>query len=115
MQIYSVIYLYLFQLFFSHPEWQIIQKSLQIQNSGMSFVRFLRPFILTSLIIFFLSFTLGNFIIPESNNRRIDFENKYLNKKKSSREKDIHIQISQGKFIYMQSFNKKRKLGINLH
>ena len=84
---------------------------IAIQNSGMSFVRFLRPFILTSLIIFFLSFTLGNFIIPESNNRRIDFENKYLNKKKSSRAKDIHIQISQGKYIYMQSFNKKRKIG----
>ena len=54
---------------------------IAILNSGISFKRFLMPFVAASLILAFISFILGNFIIPPSNNERIDFENKYLTKK----------------------------------
>mgnify|MGYP001164107737 FL=1 len=84
---------------------------IAIMNSGISFKRFLMPFFATSLILAFISFMLGNFIIPPSNNERIDFENKYLTKKKPSRKKNIHMQILPEHYIYMQSFNKKRKIG----
>ena len=82
---------------------------IAILNSGISFKRFLMPFVAASLILAFISFILGNFIIPPSNNERIDFENKYLTKKKPSRTKNIHLQILPEQYIYMQSFNKKKK------
>jgi lipopolysaccharide export system permease protein len=58
-----------------------------------------------------LSFFLGNFIIPPSNAKRIDFENKYLKNKRYSNEKNIHMQILPGQYIYMESFNSRREIG----
>ena len=51
---------------------------IAILNSGMTFQRLLIPFIISSIILGSLSFLLGNFIIPPSNKKRIDFENNYL-------------------------------------
>jgi lipopolysaccharide export system permease protein len=84
---------------------------IAILNSGMSFSRFLRPFIIASIILGTLSFLLGNFIIPPSNSKRIDFENKYLRNKYYSNKKNIHIQILPNQYIYMQSYNSKREIG----
>ena len=84
---------------------------IAILNSGMSFYRMLRPFLLSSLILAILSFIFGNFIIPSSNKERIEFENKYLRYKNKKNKKDIHIQIRKDQYIYMQSFNPKRNIG----
>ena len=85
---------------------------IAILNSGMSFRRLLRPFILSAFILAVISFLLGNFIIPVSNIKRIDFENKYFsNKTQYPVERNIHIQVNPGQYIYMESFNTKRKIG----
>ena len=84
---------------------------IAILNSGMSFNRFLRPFMISATILAILSLIFGNFIIPPSNQDRIDFENKYLRNKRYSNNKDIHIQIEKGQYIYMESFNINRNIG----
>lgn len=108
--LFSHLFIFITVIFFT-SKMANNSEIIAILNSGMSFNRFLRPFILTSFVLAFLSFLLGNFVIPKSNNQRIDFENKYLTKKKPSRAKDIHMQILPEQYIYMQSFNKKRKIG----
>ena len=55
---------------------------IAIFNSGMSFKRFLRPFIISAVFLSVLSFILGSYVIPISNKYRIDFENKYIKKQK---------------------------------
>ena len=84
---------------------------IAILNSGMSFSRLLRPFIISAVILAMLSFILGNFIIPHTNKERIDFENKYLRKKQTQRIKNIHMQIKKGQYIYMESYNKAKDIG----
>tara|TARA_B100001758_G_scaffold247889_1_gene268202 strand:+ start:1346 stop:2422 length:1077 start_codon:yes stop_codon:yes gene_type:complete len=84
---------------------------IAILNSGMSFKRLLRPFIFSAVFLAILSFLLGNFIIPPSNAKRLDFTYKYLTNKRYSRTKDIHMQILPDQYIYMQSFNSKREIG----
>ena len=84
---------------------------IAILNSGMSFQRLLKPFMVSAVILGVLSFVLGNFIIPPSNSERIDFENKYLKQKRYSRAKNIHMQIHPGQYIYMESFNSTRNIG----
>ena len=84
---------------------------IAILNSGMSFSRLLRPFIISAVILSMLSFILGNFIIPHTNKERIDFENKYLRKKQTQRVKNIHIQIKKDQYIYMESYNKAKDIG----
>ena len=84
---------------------------IAILNSGMSFTLLLKPFLISAIILGFLSFLLGNFVIPPSNVKRINFENKYIKNKRYANEKDIHMQIMPGQYIYMQSFNSRRNIG----
>ena len=84
---------------------------IAIYNSGMSFKRFLRPFIISSIFLATFSFILGSFIIPISNKNRIDFENKYFKKSRVSVDKNIHIQIKKDQYIYLESYNTQRDIG----
>jgi len=84
---------------------------IAILNSGMSFQRLLMPFIFSSIFITIISFMFGNFIVPESNKTRIDFENKYLKKRKIIRIKNIHLQIKPNQYIYIESYNRSRDIG----
>ncbi len=80
-------------------------------NSGISFTRLLRPFIISAIILGALSFILGNFIIPPANTKRINFENTYLKNRRYSNAKDIHMQIHPGQYMYMQNFNSRTDVG----
>ena len=84
---------------------------IAILNSGMSFSRLLRPFIFCAVFLASLSFVLGNFIIPETNKERIDFENKYIKRKQKKRIKNIHMQIQKDQYIYMESYNRSKNIG----
>jgi len=84
---------------------------IAILNSGMSFSRLLRPFIITGFFLASLSFVLGNFIIPETNKERIDFENKYIKRKQKKRIKNIHMQIQRDQYVYMESYNRSKNIG----
>jgi len=108
--LFSPLFVFISVIFFT-SKMANNSEVIAILNSGMSFSRFLRPFIIASIILGTLSFLLGNFIIPPSNSKRIDFENKYLRNKYYSNKKNIHIQILPNQYIYMQSYNSKREIG----
>ena len=108
--LFSPLFIFISVIFFTSKmagDTEIIA----ILNSGMSFKRLLKPFMISAVTLGTLSFILGNFIIPPSNSERIDFTNKYLKNKRYSRAKNIHMQILPGQYIYMQSFNSKREIG----
>lgn len=84
---------------------------ISILASGVSFNRMLRPFLISATTLAILSFILGNFIIPPANENRLEFENKYIKNPYQNRDKNIHMQISPGEFIYVQSYNTKRNIG----
>ena len=84
---------------------------ISILSSGISFNRFLRPFLFSSIFLCVLSFVLGNFIIPSSNQLRLDFEYEYLKSPYKNRDKDIHMQIEPGTFIYIESYNTQKNIG----
>jgi lipopolysaccharide export system permease protein len=76
---------------------------IAILSSGISYTRLMIPYIFSALIIAFLSFVLGNYIIPPANKTRIDFRNTYI-KNLVKQENQIHRQIEPGVYIYMQRF-----------
>ena len=108
--LFSPLFIFISVIFFT-SKMANDSEIIAILNSGMSFTRLLRPFIISAVILGILSFILGNFIIPPSNNERINFENKYLKGKSKFREKNIHMQIEPGQYMYMQSFNTLRAIG----
>jgi lipopolysaccharide export system permease protein len=108
--LFSPLFIFISVIFFT-SKMANNSEIIAILNSGMSFNRLLKPFIISAVILGCLSFILGNFIIPPSNSQRINFENKYLKNKRYSNEKNIHMQILPGQYIYMESFNSKREIG----
>ena len=84
---------------------------ISILSSGVSFQRMLLPFIIASTLIGALSFALGNFIIPPANEVRLDFENTYLKNPYRNRDKNIHMQINPGSFVYIESYNSNKNIG----
>ena len=78
---------------------------IAIHASGISFNRFLRPYMVSSIFLAILSWFLIMYIIPDSNKVRLEFEDKYVFSRIQNWEQDIHRQVRPGIFIYIQSYN----------
>ncbi len=74
-------------------------------SGGVSFKRFLWPYFLASCIITVFSITLNLFVIPQANERRIEFETHFLKKGKRIKfEKNIYRQIEPGTYAYIRDY-----------
>ena len=84
---------------------------IAILSSGISFNRYLRPFMIASSIIAILAFYSGMFIVPEKNKSYNEFYYKYLKKGKKSRiTSKIYKQIDENDFVYVSNYNPTREL-----
>ncbi|OFY42685.1 MAG: hypothetical protein A2X18_13415 [Bacteroidetes bacterium GWF2_40_14] len=76
-----------------------------ILAGGISFNRFLYPYLLSAFCIALFSLILNLFFIPTANKVRLDFTEKYLKEKYYNSGRNIHFQLSPGTYVYMESFN----------
>jgi lipopolysaccharide export system permease protein len=82
-----------------------------ILSSGVSFKRFLRPYVISSTVIFFVTLIFNLFIIPETNQLKIDFENTYVNPKSDNSKMFTHMQIDKDSYVYIENFDNNQKVG----
>ncbi|MDP2387548.1 MAG: LptF/LptG family permease [Bacteroidota bacterium] len=86
-------------------------ETVAILSSGVSYKRFLRPYMIGAAIIALGSLSISHFVIPKANKTRQAFEDKYINNSYQNKETNIHRQVEKGTFIYMESFNNNDKIG----
>jgi len=84
---------------------------IAILSSGVSYRRFLRPYMISAVFLAVFSFVLANFVIPHTNKVMQAFENKYLFGPRTNRNKDIHMKLGPETYAYVQSFNAITKVG----
>ena len=85
-----------------------------ILSSGISFNRFLKPYIFSASLIFLISVFSGLFIVPEKNRSFNEFQYKYLSKNKKDRNlSNLYKQISDNQYIYVSSYNPTRNQAYN--
>ena len=83
---------------------------IAILSSGISFSRFLRPYIVGATIVSLFVLLMGFFIVPWASEGFNDFRFKYLNKNKQTRDNsNVFRQISDNEFIYVSTFNAETK------
>jgi lipopolysaccharide export system permease protein len=80
-------------------------------SSGVSFRRFLLPFLAGAAIIGAISFVLNGWIIPDSNKSRLEFEVQYIKNKYYYDKRNIHIQVAPDIYLYLQSYNNNTNTG----
>ena len=84
---------------------------IAILSSGISFNRYLRPYMISATLIFFAALYSGMFIVPEKNKNYIEFYYKYFLKGKKIRETSkVYKQINDNDFVYVSSYNPTREL-----
>ncbi|MDA1019382.1 MAG: LptF/LptG family permease [Bacteroidetes bacterium] len=82
-----------------------------ILSSGISFNRYLKPFMLGATIIALFALYSGMFVVPKKNKNYNEFQYKYLKKGKKSRETSkIYKQVGDNDFIYVSSYNPTREM-----
>ncbi len=85
---------------------------IAILNSGMSFRRFLLPYMISASFIALLSFYLSDQVIPGANKVKLDFEEQFVKKRPIRfKTKDFHRQIEPGIYVYLQSYSNVSKVG----
>tara|TARA_E500000331_G_C17271251_1_gene719348 strand:- start:1261 stop:2337 length:1077 start_codon:yes stop_codon:yes gene_type:complete len=107
--LFSPLFIFISVIFFT-SKMANNTEVIAILNSGMSFWRFLLPFMIVAILLASASFVLGNFVIPPANTTRIDFENKYIKNKFRFKRKDIHLQLQKGQYAYMESYNSTKDI-----
>ena len=81
--------------------------------SGISFNRLLFPYFIGSTVLAILSLYLNHQVLPKANLIRKQFEQTYIDTKKSKREENIHRQIQPNEYIYLKTFNMDRNQGFD--
>ncbi|MFX0558275.1 LptF/LptG family permease [Maribacter sp. CXY002] len=85
-----------------------------ILSSGVSYGRFLRPYLIGATMVAILMFFMTMFIVPKASVGFNEFVYKYLKKGKQDRvTNNIFNQLNETDFIYVSSFDPARKLGNN--
>ena len=82
-------------------------------SSGISFTRFLRPYLLAAGLIAVVAFFGGMYIVPKSNEGFNDFNYKYIKKSKARETTQLYKQINEHEFIYVSNYNPVRKRANN--
>ena len=84
---------------------------IAVLSSGVSFRRFLLPFLVGAALIGAISFVLNGWIIPDSNKSRLEFEVQYIKNKYYFDKRNIHIQVAPDIYLYLQSYNNNTHTG----
>ncbi len=80
-------------------------------SSGISFRRLMLPYLISAIILGLFSVFLANILIPPANKKRLDFEAVYVKNPATFRERNIHMQIRPGIFIFLESYNDRSNIG----
>lgn len=87
---------------------------IAILSSGISFSRFLRPYIIGATLVSLFSLVMGFFLVPKASQGFNDFRYNYLSSNPTVREnQDVYRQISKDEFIYVSNFNYESKIAFN--
>ena len=108
--LFSYLFVFIAVIFFT-SKMSVHSEITAILSTGISYHRMMVPYLISATIIAVLSFLLANYLIPYSSIKRLEFEQKYLDKIRDKPEKNIHKQIGPETFIYVESFNPRSDYG----
>lgn len=89
---------------------------IAILSSGISFSRFLRPYIIGATAVSLFALLMGFFLVPSASAGFKNFRYMYLNNNglKDMRDNsDVYRQISDNEYIYVSNFNTVSKVAFN--
>lgn len=110
VNLFSPLFVFIAVIFFT-SKLADNSEIIAMKAAGMSFARLLRPYLLSALLIAVTTFVLGAYVIPKGNVAKVNFENTYIKKKKSSVVENVQLQVDSGVVAYISQFDNETKRG----
>ncbi len=110
INLFSSLFTFIAVIFFT-SRMAMRTEIVAILSSGISYRRILYPYMLSATVIALLSLFLNNVVIPHATKKRIAFENQYIRDHFYNQDKNIHMQIAPGNYIYLQGYNSEENMG----
>ena len=111
--LFSPLFIFISVIFFT-SKMAYDTEIIAILSSGISFRRLMLPYFMSACFLAAFSFVLSDYIIPEANRKRLDFENTYVHLKPKNFDKsNVNIQVAPGVFIQMGRFIASTNTGYN--
>jgi lipopolysaccharide export system permease protein len=86
---------------------------IAILASGVSFRRFVRPYMIAATFLAVLTFLLNSFWIPIANKTRLAFEDQYVKKVSTDYARNIQMEIKPGVIMYIEHYETSGQTGHN--
>ncbi len=84
-------------------------------SSGISRTRLLFPYFIGASVITIMSFVLGSYIIPPANEKKLEFEQRYIRRSNPTvTAYNMHSQVQPNVYFYIEYFNKDQSEGVNV-
>jgi lipopolysaccharide export system permease protein len=114
LNLFSPFFVFLTVIFFTS---KLAEKSeiVAMLASGVTYNRFLKPYLMVALVLGALSFILNSWIIPRSDKERVKFENRYIRNLDNEYKENIIRQIKPGVVMSLGNFNLMDSSGYNLN
>lgn len=80
-------------------------------STGTSFRRILRPYMISAALIATMNYTLGAYIIPKGNIKRVNFENRVKNRGRQDFASNIQLEVDSGVIAYVGRYEDSQKMG----
>jgi lipopolysaccharide export system permease protein len=81
---------------------------ISILNAGVSYGRFLRPYLISALLIAVIHYLGNHYVIPKSNQIRVKIDTQQLGKNKDKgKYKDVHIFLNPNSKLYVKNYYKR--------
>lgn len=110
--LFAPLFVFISVIFFT-SKMAVNTEIIAILNSGMSYIRMMLPYFLSSLVIAIFTFVLTNFVIPHANLVRIRFEDRYVRSAayRAGFIQNFHRQVYPRVYAYMQTYDPVAQIG----
>lgn len=110
MNMFSPLFTFIAVIFFT-SKMASNSEIVAILSSGVSFKRLMYPYFLSALVISSLAFVLGGYIIPPSNEKMINFEDKYVKQVKKNNARNVQMEVEPGVILYIERYEISENRG----
>jgi len=110
MNMFSPLFTFIAVIFFT-SKMATNTEIIAILASGVSFRRLMLPYFISAAIIAAISFTVGGYIIPPGNQKRLTFEDKYVSKFKTDNARNVQMEVEKGVILYIERFEITNNTG----
>lgn len=86
-------------------------ETVAVLSSGISFARFLKPFVAGAILVGLFNLWLSNVVVPKLNIPRLEFEKTYYRDPYHNQFHDIHLQTAKDCQVYVQGYNNSLQTG----